>query len=410
MDTVKKLLWAILTRLGLVLLGLVMGFLSLELIFRWVYPDPSPKLVNQALQFHDTYGIAFTPNTAGWNTSLRGEYSTYITINSKGLRGEAHDYAKEENTFRILVLGDSFTSALQVPDEVLFTTLLEEQLNRLNTDTKIELINAGVVRYGTTNQLTYFTHEGHNYQPDLVLLMFFTGNDILDNISPAHYKLEDDELVPIDFVYNPNFGTPPWEQGNSFFRKTRNYLYTHSRLYSVMVEVVMYALIQQSPQLLDWFQSVGFTEAARPIMNSGNIYSFLQPPAEAWTMTEALLVALQEQVQAQGSQLLVVIIPDETEVDVEKWETLFTAYPDLFDKTQADDDKPTHRLGRVLEQRAIPYLQLRPQFEAYQQKNHEPLYYKYDGHWTVAGHRLTAQLIYDYIVNRKPYPEIQAEN
>ena len=110
----KKVFIAILKRFSLILLGLLLGLVALELMARWLYPDPSPKLINQALQLHDQYGIAFTPNVSGWNSSLRGEYSTFITINGKGIRGQEYDYAKNDDTFRILVLGDSFTAALQV--------------------------------------------------------------------------------------------------------------------------------------------------------------------------------------------------------------------------------------------------------------------------------------------------------
>ena len=102
----------------------------LEIAFRVLYPDPSPKLVNQGLQFDPTYGLAFKPNAEGWNTSLRGEYSTYIKINSKGLRGQEYDYRKGEDTYRILVLGDSFTAGLQVPEEATFSKLLEAQLQQ----------------------------------------------------------------------------------------------------------------------------------------------------------------------------------------------------------------------------------------------------------------------------------------
>ena len=390
---IGKTLSTILSRLGLIVLGLLLGSLSLELIFRWLYPDPTPRLVNQALQLHDTYGISFTPNAEGWNTSLRGEYSCYITINSKGLRGREYPYQKETGTFRILVLGDSFTAGLQVEDDQLFTTLLEK---RLNDSRSTEVINAGVVGYGTANELAYFVNEGHKYQPDLVLLIFFTGNDIQDNISPAHYKLEAGKLVPIEFVYNPAVGTPPWAQKGTPFRTVRNYLYTHSRLYSVAIELLAYTVIQRSPELSSWLQRLGFVEAARPVINAGNIYSFLQPSQEAWEMTEALISALNEQVKAYQSELAVVILPDETEVDVKKWQNLFATYPDLFEQTN-QAYKPTDQLAQLLEEKGISYLNLRTRFEADQQAHQRSIYFQYDGHWKPTGHALTAEALADYI-------------
>ena len=128
LEVLRKILPAVISRLSLVLLGLGLGLVILELAFRWLYPDPSPKLVNQALQLHDVYGISFTPNAEGWNTSLRGEYSTYVNINSKGLRDKEYSYSKGEDVFRILILGDSFTAGLQVPVEDTFVEALETNL------------------------------------------------------------------------------------------------------------------------------------------------------------------------------------------------------------------------------------------------------------------------------------------
>ena len=280
----------------------------------------------------------------------------------------------------------------------LFTTRLAKQLNEGELDKTVEVINAGIVGYGTTNELAYFEHEGHKYEPDIVLLMFFAGNDVLDNVMPAHHKIENGELVPIEFSYDPNIGTPPWAQDGTTFRQIRNYLYTHSRLYSVVLELMTFSLLQQSPQLLDLLQSWGFIEATRPVMNMGNIYSFLQPPDEAWQMTEALIMELDRQIQAQGGQLVVTIIPDETEVDVQKWQNLVQTYPDLFDGSTTEN-KPTDRLAQFLAQQAVPHIQLRSTFEEYQQKNEEPLYYPYDGHWKPSAHLLATQAIYTYLVD-----------
>jgi hypothetical protein len=381
----------------LVLSGMLLALFILEIAFRIRYPDPAPKLVNQALQRHDTYGIAFTPHAEGWNTSLRGEYSTYVKINGKGLRGKEYRYTKESDTFRILVLGDSFTAALQVDEGETFPALLAAQLNRRYDIPHFEVINAGVVGYGTTNELDYFKHEGYKYQPDLVLLAFFSGNDISDNLNPPHYKLENGRLTPIPAVYAPDFGTPPWAREGTLFRNARNFLYTHSRLYSVTVELLLYALIRQSPQLTQRLAALGFVEATRPVLNTGNIYASLQPSPAAWDMTEALILALNQAVAERGGQLVVAILPDETEVDPDKWADLLQAYPALFDPG-AMATAPTARLGQFLGAAGIPYLPLGPALRAYQAETGESLYFPIDGHWKPVGHRVAAQAIYDYLI------------
>jgi hypothetical protein len=49
-----------------------------------------------------------------------------------------------------------------------------------------EVINAGVAAYGTGQELLLLDKEGAKYEPDLVLLLFFVGNDVANN----NYKLE----------------------------------------------------------------------------------------------------------------------------------------------------------------------------------------------------------------------------
>jgi len=393
----KRLFLTLLSRLSLIGFGVLLSLILAEILFRLLYPDPSPKLVNQALQLHDTYGISFTPNAEGWNTSLRGEYSAYIKINSRGLRGQEYDYHKEAGVFRILMLGDSFTAALQVDEAETFSALLARHLNEESAYEEVEVINAGVVGYGTANQRLYFLDEGYKYQPDLVILAFFAGNDISDNINPPHYKLENGALVPIPARYGADIGTPPWAQEGSFFRNVRNSLYTHSRLYSVTIELLAFSIIKRFPSLTHLLASTGLVEATRPVMNAGNIYAFLRPSAEAWAMTEALLLALTNDVAAHNSQLLVVILPDETEVDPQKWATIFESYPDLFSAQPADRPTPTGQLSQFLQDHDIPHLSLLPALKAHQAQTNQSLYYRLDGHWKPAGHQVAAETIYRYL-------------
>ncbi len=59
-------------------------------------------------------GYAHKPGAEGlWHK----EGNAYIRINSAGLRDREHDLKKHAGTFRIAVLGDSYTEAMQRPME-----------------------------------------------------------------------------------------------------------------------------------------------------------------------------------------------------------------------------------------------------------------------------------------------------
>ena len=99
-------------------------------------------------------------------------------FNNKGLRDVDHEYVKDKNTKRVLILGDSFVEALQVPLEKTFVRLLEKQLNAgAKSNIKWEIINGGVQGYGTCQEYLYLKYEGIKYSPDIVILCFF-ANDL----------------------------------------------------------------------------------------------------------------------------------------------------------------------------------------------------------------------------------------
>ena len=109
-----------------------------------------------------------------------------ITFNTHGIRGEERPIEKPANTFRILCLGDSFTLGSEVADEACYPSVLEQLLNKHARDQgdtiRYEVINAGVGRYGTFQELLYSKEFVINHNPDLVLLRFYP-NDVRDNIS-----------------------------------------------------------------------------------------------------------------------------------------------------------------------------------------------------------------------------------
>jgi lysophospholipase L1-like esterase len=390
-------------RAGLILLGITISLVILEIGFRSLYPDPSPKLVNQGLKFHPTYGLAFRPNTEGWHTSLRGEYSSYVKINNKGLRGREYDYDQGDNTYRILVLGDSFTAGLQVPEEQAFPKQLEALLQAEFPQTNFEVINAGVIGYGTDNQLAYFTGEGYKYQPDLVLLAFFTGNDITDNIWYSLYNLENGQLIRVDAAHPPDPGSraPRWSREDSTFRRVRSFLYTNSRLYSVSIELLTLAAIQRLPALANLLISLGLVEITQPVVNYGNIYAFRYLPEEAWTKTEALIVQLKREVEANGGEFLVAILPDETDVDEDRRSEIYEAYAHLTKEQAISGPVPARHIAQLLQARNISYVPLLAALQDHQQQTGEALYFRYDGHWNAAGHAVAGQAIFQYLIKNR---------
>jgi len=118
-----------------------------------------------------------------------------LNSNSEGVRGRReHAEEKAPGTTRILVLGDSFTFGEDVGDDETYSHHLE----RLLPGT--EVINLGVHGYGHDQMLIYLREAGARYRPDIVILGFLTG-DMERNVlsfrdyAKPRFVLEDGKLV-----------------------------------------------------------------------------------------------------------------------------------------------------------------------------------------------------------------------
>jgi len=84
----------------------------------------------------------FVPN-------IKGEmYGAYIEINSLGFRGKEYNSEKSNNTFRIVVLGDSVTFGIGVNNGDTYPAKLEKILNN-NSKMNYEVWNLGLIGYNT---------------------------------------------------------------------------------------------------------------------------------------------------------------------------------------------------------------------------------------------------------------------
>jgi len=108
----------------------------------------------------------------------RAESPNKVEFNNLGFHDR--NRAKTHEGRRILVLGDSFVEALQVPADSIFTALLEDRLRKKGCD--IEVLNGGLTGTGTAHQyLLWRTFFEGQYGIDHVILTMFLGNDLSDN-------------------------------------------------------------------------------------------------------------------------------------------------------------------------------------------------------------------------------------
>lgn len=100
-----------------------------------------------------------------------------IKTNSRGLRDKEYPLEKPPGTYRVAVIGDSFTFGDGVNAEEVYHSILEERLNRLSDSLRFEFINFGLAGYDLLNYLGVVEHKAMAYDPDLILIGFCGNND-----------------------------------------------------------------------------------------------------------------------------------------------------------------------------------------------------------------------------------------
>jgi hypothetical protein len=129
-------------------------------------------------------GRELIPNSEGY---IGG---AFVKINSDGIRDKEYSLNKPKDTYRIAVIGDSFTFGDGVLLNETFVKLLEKRLNQ-NPDLKYEVINFGVYGYGIKEIKEFYEYKVKKYNPDLVLYAYFP-NDPESGYSEKCY-LNDEE-------------------------------------------------------------------------------------------------------------------------------------------------------------------------------------------------------------------------
>ncbi|MCX5737733.1 MAG: SGNH/GDSL hydrolase family protein, partial [Proteobacteria bacterium] len=103
------------------------------------------------------------------------KFGVPLRVNSRGLRSPEIAVPKPVGMHRVLVLGDSVTFGWGVEEEQNFSRRLEIAL-RQQLACPVEVLNSGVAGYGTVEEADYFTHEGLEVAPDVVLI-YYVEND-----------------------------------------------------------------------------------------------------------------------------------------------------------------------------------------------------------------------------------------
>ena len=349
----------------------------------WYQPDPA-------------LGWRLRPNLGAWFTS---EGRAFVETNSQGLRDREHALAKPAGVYRIGVLGDSYSEAMQVAREQAYWALLPERLAACGfaSGRKIEVVNFGVSGYGTAQELRMLQSTAAAYRPDLVLLQFTNGNDVADNSrwltaekGRPFYRLQADGSLVADDSFR---AAPAFERRNSLASSVGRRVADHLRLAQL-------ARVARRHGVLSDHAMVG-TASARDegAVEAGLDRGSLAPPRDAaweqaWRVTEALILRTSELAASHGARFLIFTVPFAVQVHPDR--ELRAA---LREKLGVPDLLyPDARLAEFGKRTGTPVLPLAPAMQKLADQR-GAYFHGFDniglgrGHWNAEGHALAAELI-----------------
>lgn len=393
----RRVVWIGRAILVLLTVGLVLG--ALEGSLRLFGPIlPGNYTSGAYLERHPLYGFFHVPNYDGWQHS--SEYFARVHFNQLGLRDPRERYEKPPGTFRVLLLGDSFMEAVQVEQHETTAAVLEARLRALRPDLNVEVINAGVAGWSTGIQGLYLDHEGYRFEPDLVLVAFFIGNDLHDN----YYKLQlaDDNL---DFAVKPYFALgkdgmvvqrgppPPPPPPTGLLPMLRSCCH----LWNVFETGVVNRFGDERANLPLW-ASAPMEVHTRALYDAEPAGEF----KEGWEITSQLFGRIKARTDALGVPLATFVIPDSPQLSESDWREMVDGR--RLRQGRLDIDSPNRQVAIIAERHGFPVLDLLSVFTQESGGNPLRFYFQTDQHWNRDAHALAARELERFLVERGLVP------
>lgn len=352
-----------------------------EVILRLVLPVEPLSL---ATPMASVYGWAMPPfGRVKWRAG--GEVFVE-RLNSEGFRDVEHELEKFRK--RILFIGDSYTAGIGIKFENLYTRQLQEMLSD-----SIEIISMGIGGIGTDQELLILKHQGLAYQPDIVVLQFYTGNDPLNNLYD-HLFASPNLAKPYFYIKNGELQQAPFTIRRDLKRILLDYRLVNSLntiRHLVFDEVRVEA--RKANLEMDVFDALeNLPELA--VESDYSPYCLYLPSYSdsiryAWQLTEALLVEMKKTVEAHHA--IFMIFPALWQLDtfsapIERTVQgrAFILYP----------ERALRELRNICLRNGIVLLDIADEFrKACQVFGIEKYFIPGDNHWNAAGHALVAELL-----------------
>lgn len=364
-----------------VLFATVLALLvSTEVVLRLVY---HPSIVRSFIRYDPLLGWSLIPGASITTDVTERGIHNHIDIDSLGLREREIAVARPPGRRRILIVGDSIAFGTGVDVGERFSDLLGHKLGD-----EVEVINAGVPGWGNDQELLFYEQRLRRLKPDVVVLIFTVGNDIVNNAlggalleggTKPRFQLAGNGLVMIPPAPLP----PPRLESRikSVAHRSRFLVFAKRRLMRRSYQRQVHA---ETSQQLHGFESY---------RDLSHWSAYENPPDDAteaaWKVTEALLSRFASDCRADSARFIVFAMPLKLEID-DAWreEVIKGTHADA---SRVDMGYPYHRLTAYCAAHRIEFEYPADRFRTIAAKG--TLYFEKDSHPNLRGNALAAEIL-----------------
>ena len=313
------------------------------------------------------------------------DFANLVELNQFGFHDR--DYVLERPaamTYRVMVLGDSYVAAFEVPIRQTFHKRIEA---RLGVEDPLGHGSYQVIAFGQgasaqEAELGWLREFGPRYRPDLVLLVFFCGNDVMEN-SPVLFDRAHDfasrylrEVVPRKVALFETLLVARPSRLNGLLAETVTTLYGQN-------------LHRFHPEL----------SAAELTSPELGVYQRPLTPEwqDAFERTAALLDQIRVETRALGARFALASLSGPQAIGDLGLKRLWTAADPALDYTQ-----PDRWVAEWASRRDVPYVALGPRLAALGRGR---VFWHHDAHLNPKGHEVVAGRLYEFLVRLALRPD-----
>ncbi|MFC2161997.1 SGNH/GDSL hydrolase family protein, partial [Acidobacteriota bacterium] len=285
-----------------------------------------------------------------------------VNINSYGFRSKYKTITKKVDSKRILLFGDSEVFGVGVDEGSMLDVLMEKLLNEDNKF-KYEIVNLGMPNLGTLAQEKLFEIYKEQFDPDAIIFIVTTANDLSDNVLYSlkqkgidHHSLgmelpsEKPKLYLIAFA---KWQLIPLLAKYGFFRKTIMRIFKPSKL-----DLPHY--------VREWYEGKWLKEGL-PLMTGA-------------------VSRINEKCKKENIDMIIASIPCRVQFNKGYKEIMELLIPEnILKEINNDKDRPQRIIEELCNKNSIHYIEVLDKFIYLSQKENIILKHPRDGHLNKRG-------------------------